>query len=205
LMMKVIQTNFAPGKIQRIIGSDEPIAPQFYNKAFGKYDAAVEEGLNTTTQRQMQFAQLLQLREAGVPVPDSVLLEAVTIQDKKKLTDAIQQANEQQQQMQQAQQQAAVEELQARKELAQAKAEADRGLAVERQSRVAENEALAVERMHEARKDDEIGLLNLVKALKEIDSIDLENVSKLVALANMVKSNETNSQQPQGSPAAQTL
>lgn len=205
LMMNIVQTNFAPGKIQRIIGSDEPLSPQFYNLAFGKYDAAVEEGLNTTTQRQMQFAQLLQLREVGVPVPDEVLLDAVTIQDKKKLVDAIKQANEQKQQMQAAQQQAAVEELQTRRELNQARAEADRGLAVERTSRVEENHALAVERMHEARKDDEIGLLNLVKALKEIDSVQIENVTKLMTLANMIKSNETSSQQPQNSSAAQSF
>ena len=39
------------------VPEEEP-APQFYNKAFGKYDAAIEEGLNTTTQKQMRFAQL---------------------------------------------------------------------------------------------------------------------------------------------------
>ena len=55
----MIQSNFTPGKIKRIIEQEPTI--QFYNKAFGKYDAAVEEGLNTTTQRQMQLVQLLQL------------------------------------------------------------------------------------------------------------------------------------------------
>jgi hypothetical protein len=200
LMMDVIQTNFAPGKIQRILGKEHEIAPQFYNKAFGKYEAAVEEGLNTTSQKQMQFAQLLQLREAGVPVPDEILLDAVTIQDKKKLIDAIKSANDKAQQQQQEQTQVQMQLMQSQADNAQARAEADRGLAVERQSRVAENEALAVERIHQARKDDEVGLLNLIKALKELDSIDLANLQKLFTLENILKSNETGPQVAPQSP-----
>jgi len=83
LMIDIIQSNFTPGKIKRII-EDEP-SPQFYNKAFGKYDCSVEEGLNTITQKQMQFAQMLELREAGVQISDQDLLEAATLQNKKKL------------------------------------------------------------------------------------------------------------------------
>src|SRR5690606_6386309 len=74
IMIDLIQANFAPGKIAKILSGKEP-APQFYNKAFGRYDAVVEEGINTTTQKQMQFAQLLQLREVGVPIPDDILVE----------------------------------------------------------------------------------------------------------------------------------
>lgn len=188
LMIDIIQTNFTPGKVQRIL-EEQPTA-QFYNKAFGKYDAAVEEGLNTTTQKQMQFAQLLQLRETGVPVPDDVLIEACTIQDKKKLVDAITQQREQQQQMQEMQIQAQIQKLQADTQLSQARAVADQGLGMERISRIEENHALAVERRAEARKDDDIGMLNLVKALKEIDQIDIEQVEKLMALSRLVKEQE---------------
>ena len=99
LMMQVIATNFTPGKIQRIIEQDP--SPQFYNKAFGKYDAVVEEGFNTATQRQMQFAQLLQLRELGVPIPDDILVDTATLQNKNQLKEAI--AGIQQQQAQQSQ------------------------------------------------------------------------------------------------------
>jgi hypothetical protein len=186
LMIDIIQANFTPGKVQRII--EEQPTPQFYNKAFGKYDAAVEEGLNTTTQRQMQFAQLLHLRETGVPVPDEVLIEACTLQDKNKLIEAIKQQQMQQQQMAQMQAEAQIAKLQAETQLAQARAVADQGLGLERVSRIQENQALAVERHAQARKDDEIGMLNLVKALKEIDQIDIDQVEKLLALARVVKS-----------------
>ena len=188
IMIEMVQNNFTPGKVRRII-EDEP-SPQFYSKNFGKYDAAIEEGLNTTSQRQMQFAQLLQLREVGVPVPDEQLLEACTLQNKKDLTDAVAQAAQQKQQMEQMQTQVQMQELQARANLADARAEADRGLAIERSSRVEENQALAVERIAEAQKDRMAGVLDLVKALKEIENIDLGQLQTLVSLSQLLKSQE---------------
>lgn len=184
LMIELIQLNFMPGKIKRILEQEPAI--QFYNKSFGRYDAAIEEGFNTTTQRQMQFAQLLQLRETGVPVPDTVLIEAATLQDKSELIDAITQQQQQAQQAQMAQLQVQLQEQQARTELAQARAQADRGLGMERVSRIQENQALAIERRAEAEKDQDAALLNLVKALKEIDDIDINQVQKLMALSRMV-------------------
>lgn len=181
LMIDIIQTNFAPGKIKRILEGEEP-APLFYKKSFGRYDAAVEEGLNTTTQKQMQFAQLLQLREIGLPIPDDVLIEACTIQDKKKLIDSMQAAKQQQQQMQQVQLQAALQEQQARTELAHARATADQGLGLERLSRIQENHALAIERKAAAVKDAESGFLDLVKASKEMEEMDLNHLQTLLSM-----------------------
>lgn len=185
LIIDVVQANFTPGKVQRIV--DEQPTEQFYSKAFGKYDAVVEEGFNTSTQRQMQFAQLLQLREAGVPIPHDVLLEASTLQNKNKLIESVSRATQAQQEMQTMQMQSAVQETQARTQLAQARAKADLGLGIERASRVQENEALAQERRAEASKDEEQALLNFVKALKEIESMDLDHIQRLITLANMIK------------------
>lgn len=188
IMVDIIQNNFTPGKVKRIL-NEEPTA-QFYNKTFGRYDATVEEGLNTATQKQMQFAQLLQLREAGVPIPNDVLLDAATIQDKKKLVEAIQKTENSQAQMQQMQFDIQMQEQQARTELAQARAMADRGLGLERASRVEENEALAEERRAQAEKDKDVALLNLVRALKEIEDVDLAQLEKLIALSNLVQPQE---------------
>jgi hypothetical protein len=186
IILDVIQTNFVPGKIKKILEGQEP-APQFYSKAFGKYDAVVEEGLNTTTQKQMQFAQLLQLREAGVPIPDDVLLESATIVNKKDLIAAVQRNQQAQAQAQQAQMQAAMEEQQARTDLAHARAVADRGLGLERVSRVQENKALAEERRAEADKDQEMALLNFVRAVKELEGIDLGHIEKALSLARTLE------------------
>jgi hypothetical protein len=189
LRLKLIQTNFTPGKVKRII-EQEP-APQFYNKAFGIYDAAVEEGLNTTTQRQMQFAQLLQLKEAGIAIPDETILEAMTVQNKKQLIEAVKANQEQQSKSQEMQIQAAVQEQMARTELAQARAKADTGLGYERMSRIEENQALAVERRAKAVSDENLSMLNMVKALKEIDSADMEHVEKAITLMHAIKAQET--------------
>lgn len=194
VMIDIIQANFTPGKVQKILEGKQP-APQFYNKAFGKYHAAVEEGLNTTTQKQMQFAQLLQLRELGVPIPDDELIEACSLQNKKELIEKMAQASQAQQQMQQQQMQAQIEEQIARTNLAKARAVADEGLGLERVSRIEENQALALERRAAAVKDQDQGFLDLVKALKEIDDIDISQIEKLMTLANMVQQQSAQIQQ----------
>jgi len=181
LILDIVQNNFTPGKVERII-EQEP-SSEFYNKAFGKYDAAVEEGVNTTTQRQMQFAQLMHLRDSGITIPDEVILEASTLQNKKDLIDAVVKTNEQQQQMQEMQLQAEMQELNARTELSKARSMADAGLGMERVSRINENEALAVERRAEAKKDASMGLLNIIKAIKEIDDIDIIQLEKLISIS----------------------
>lgn len=199
IIIDLIQVNYTPGKVKKII-QEEP-TDQFYNKAFGIYDAAIEEGYDTTTQKQMQFAQLLHLKEIGVPIPNSVLIDAATLQNKKQLIEAIQQGEQQQAQAQQMQMQSALQEQQARTNLANARATADEGLGVERLSRVQENQALAIERQAAAKKDEDIGLLNLVKALKEIDTVDLAQLEKLLALSNTIKSQSQPVVQPEGQVA----
>lgn len=188
LKQQIIQNNFTVGKIARILGKDP--SPHFHSKQFGVYDVAIEEGFNTTTQRQLQFAQLLHLREAGIPIPDDVLIDAATIQNKSDIIRSIQSQQQQQQQQQQEQQQIAMQEQQARIRMAEAQAMADQGLGLERVSRIQENQAMVGERHAEAQKDRDQALLNMVKALKEIETIDLQNMEKVLALAQIVKQKE---------------
>lgn len=188
IILEVIQNNFTPGKVKRIIEQEPTV--QFYNKAFGKYDCAVEDGLNTSTQRQMQLLQLLQLKEAGIPIPDDVLLDACTVQDKKKLTDAIAAVRQQQEQIQQAQIQAEITERNARAELAHSRSMADQGLGLERLSRIQENKALAVERQAQAVKDENAAALDMIKAMKELEGVDLAHINTLVSMLNIIKQQE---------------
>ena len=83
-----------------------------------------------------------------------------------------------------------MQEMQARIEAMKSKSAADQGLAVERSSRVEENKALAVERESKAHLDEQTGILNIVKALKEIDDIDLSHVEKLFKLNEVLKAQE---------------
>ena len=189
IMIDLVQANWTPGKIKKILEGEEP-SPQFYNKAFGKYHAVVEEGLNTQTQKQMQFAQMLQLREVGVPISTKDLLEAATIQGKDKIVEnALAQEQQVAQQAQQVQQMQ-MQQQQSQIELAHARALADQGLYAERTSRVAENNSMAVERIHRANSEDESALLNKVKALKELEEMDLTHLERLLRMANSLKRTE---------------
>ncbi|HEC65213.1 MAG TPA: hypothetical protein ENI23_07965 [bacterium] len=187
-MLEMLQANFTPGKVKRII-QQEP-TPEFYNKNFGKYDAVVEEGLNTSTQRQLQFAQLLNLRETGVPVPTSILIETSTLTNKEQLVEAIAKEEEQKAQQQKEQSEMEIALLKAQVENLQAQSVANTGLGIERASRVQENKSLAIERRAEAQKDRDLGTLHLAKALKELDSIDIENIDHLWRLVQAVKVHE---------------
>lgn len=185
LCIRLMQQNWTPGKVQRIL-QEEP-TQQFYNRAFGKYDAVVEDGLNTSTQKQMQMQQLLQMRELGVPVPTNLLIENSTLQNKKELIDAIAQEEEQQAQAAEQQQQVQIQVLQAQIKDLEAKAMANEGLGVERASRVQENRALAVERLAEAEKDRDLGVLDRIKAAKELSSIDLDHLERALAIIDSLK------------------
>jgi len=200
IILDLIQTNFMPGKVQNILGEGVEMSPAFYSRLFGKYNCVIEEGMLTATQKQMQFAQLMELRKLGVAIPDDVLIDSCTVTNKTELMESIKKQQESAQQAQQQQMQVEQQELQARAELAQAKAQADRGLAIERVSRVEENEALAIERKAAAKKDEEIALLNMVRALKEIEQIDIDQLQKLIMLSKMLSPETTAGQ---GNPVQQ--
>lgn len=179
--MELIQANWTPGKIRRII-NEEP-TEQFFNRNFGKFDCVIEEAVMTPTQRQLAFQQSLHLREIGMPIPDEYILKLSTLQDKDKLLEQMQQIAQQQAQMQQQQQQNEAMVAHAQAENLHAQAVANQGLGYERASRIAENESLSVERRSEA-------VLNEAKAMKEIKSIDLEQLKALLEVLEGIKATQ---------------
>ena len=196
VVMKMVKANYTPGKVKNILEGQQP-APLFFDKAFGKYHCMVELGFNTESQKQMQFAQLIQLKEMGVQIPDKWLLNAATIQNKQEIMQDIENNQKMQMQMQQMQMQSQMQEAQARTELAQARAKADTGLFLERSSRVQENFALAEERKAAAVKDDQQALLNYARALKELEDLDLSQVHKVVEIQSMLKAmNQPENREP---------
>ena len=184
VLLTSIQVNYTPGKVKRII-EEEP-NEQFYNKAFGKYDAAVTAGFDTATQRALQFAQLLDLKERGAPIPWESILDVASLQNKGDLQEAMQKEQQQAQQQQQKQEEAQQKLQEAQTNLANAKVESDLSLAKERDSRVFSNIGLMEERQNESEKDKTQALLNLVKTMQEIDDIDLNQLSKMIQLSQVV-------------------
>lgn len=180
IFIDLMQENFSVGKVKRVLG-EEP-SNQFYNRAFQKYDCVVEEGLNTSTQRQIQFAQLLQLREVGIPVPTDILVETSTLQNKKKLTDALTQQEQQAAQQAQEVHQYQMALQQAQIESMRSKSMADQGLGAERVARIEENRALAIERVAEAQNQRALSTYHELKAIKELETMDLQHLEQLFSL-----------------------
>ena len=99
-------------------------------------------------------------------------------------------AQQEQAQAQQAQQESMMKEQEARTNLANARAQADLGLYNERTSRVQENFAMAEERRSEAVANENKAMLDMVRTLKELESIDISHLKELMAMQQLVKSQE---------------
>jgi len=197
LRIDLIQSNWTPGKVRRVIG-EEP-SDQFYNRAFGKYKSIVEDGLNTSTQRQMQCAQLLQMKELGAPISWNSILDTMSMQNKNQVLQDIAQQEQQASQTAQMQAQAQIELLKAQIEDLHARAVANQGLGHERASRIQENQALAVERRAAAHKDLEQANLDKAKAVKELTTINLDQVYRAVEILKLLQEEPEEKEKPAAS------
>ena len=102
-VIKMIQHNFTPAKIQRII--NEQPTQEFYDKKFGKYDCVPTEGVLSDTQRQMYYAELRAMKAEGAPIPWSAIIDAAPMQWKSKLNQFMKQQDIEMQKQTQFQQQ----------------------------------------------------------------------------------------------------
>lgn len=172
LELKIIQNKWTPFKVSRII-REAPTA-EFYSKNFSQYDVLPEESLNTTTQKQNQFAFLLQLREMGIPVPTAFLLKNSTIQGKDELIKAI--SDEEQHQGELANQKAQLDlaVLEAQLQNSQANTVEKLAMAKERVGRTKSNLGLFEERMSELTQNHAKAVKDKVSAVKEfLDTVRL--------------------------------
>lgn len=183
-----IQSNYSPSKVERILG--RPATNAFWNTNIKKFDVEIEDGLNTSTQKQQQFAQLLNLRKEGVPISPQMLLKSSTLQNKQDLIDDVEQQMQQQMQQAQAEAQAQQAVAQAQAELYSTQAEAQKSYAIEKLSRVAENQQMAIERAAKADLDQDEAVLKQVETIKKLQEIDLSNLEKFVRLVESLKAGQ---------------
>lgn len=131
-------------KVKRIL-NQEP-SPQFQNRDFGKYDAACVAGIITDTQKNMFYADLVQLVHLLMglkqPVPPfmlSMLMKAAPIAGKPELLKQIEQYEQQKQQAESEAKQK--QDMMERLEIERVKGEifANRGIAEEQRSQAVEN------------------------------------------------------------------
>jgi hypothetical protein len=180
LHLEMIQASWTPGKVARIIG-EEP-SPEFYNRAFSKYDAVVEEAPLTSTQKQMALQQALYLKELGVPIPTEYILENMQLPNKDELIQKIIQQEGEQREQQQQMAQLQMQQLQVDNETKLSYAEGQKALAAERINKTRLDAALSAERMQRADEDRTGAFLNLVKAVKEIENMDVEQIAQAVQI-----------------------
>jgi hypothetical protein len=193
IMNEMILNNFGAGKIAHIIG-EEPsdlikstLTPenQLLKMATSmlKYNCTVEEAELTSTQRQLQFIQAIQMKQMGIPISNKYILEKSTLQGKKEIIEDIQEQEQQAQQMQQAQAKAAMDQQQVLTRSLEAKAQMDFAGAEERKSTAVQKIALAKQEASQAVHQRASAALDNAKALKELEEMD-EN--RLIKLANFI-------------------
>ena len=211
IIIDMIQSDWTYGKVKQVIG-EEPTA-EFDNKAFFKYGCKVAPGVLTESQSQLEVQQLLYAKEMGAPIEWSEILPKMTIQNKdeliKKITEREQAQSQQAQQMAQLQ----MQQLQVDNETKLSYAESQKGLADERRAKIQLDKALNAERLNRAEEDKTSATLNLVKAIKEIQSMDLQQFADALAIVqNLNQSQETQvqemqqqTQQPQQQPQPQEV
>lgn len=179
-VLRLIQLNYSPEKV-KMITKKTPSA-EFYSKNFTKYDVVVEEGLLTDTQQQSQFIQYAALRSMGVNITDEEMISSSSLHNKKKIKDRLVAQSQAAQQMQEMQTQMAMQQQQVMTNAAESKAMSDRSLAHERQAKIQLDQALNAERIARAEEDKTAGVLNLIKAFKELDGIDINNLRSKLSL-----------------------
>lgn len=192
LRIELMQANWTPGKVERILGRKP--ADEFYNRAFPKYDIVVEEAPLTSTQKQLALRQALYLREIGIPIPTSYLIENMNIPDKDNLIKQITEIEQAQQRQEQQMAQLQMQQLQVDNETKISYAEAQKSLAAERLNKVQLDAALNAERLQRADEDRTGALLNLIKAAKEVQGMEIDQLEKAINMINNIENNEVASQ-----------
>lgn len=165
IVLDGIQINYGPGKVQRII-NEEP-TEEFYNQSFGRYDAQIKQGVKSQSQRDAYYFELVALKRDGiVDIAEADIIEAMPMQDKSKLLENTQRRQEQAEE----QQKIEFEDKRRHDRLIDSQTEGNIALGVERLGRAEADKGLAIERTSESQQNQAKAVLDLVKAAQELDA-----------------------------------
>lgn len=188
LSLDLVSANFSKGKIEAILGRD--VEQDFSNLELAEYGFVCEEAALTSSQKQLEFLQAFQMKQLGMPIPMSFLLEKATMQGKKELMDAIKKEEQQAAQMQQMQQQGEIQKLQMESRQLESVAQANFAAAKERETRAASNIGLAKERSSQAIQDKAKAHLDNASAIQKLDQVQEErlyNLGRFIAEMDMAE------------------
>ena len=206
LIIEIIQKNWTYLKVKSVIG-EEP-TPEFEDKAFYKYGSRVAQGVLTETQQQLELAQLFKLQARFGPIfPEEEIIEAMTIQNKDRIIEKMTQRREAAAQQEQQMAQMQMQQMQVDNETKLSYAESQKGLAAERVAKIQSDMAVAEDKLQRARTEDLDGLLSLVKTIKELQGMDVQNLTAKVAMLQQISDlnfepqlNKLNPTMPGGQP-----
>lgn len=179
-VLKMIQ-NYTPEKVQRIIKTQP--TPEFYNKTFLEYDVDIVESVMTDTQKQQAFLQAWSMKMGGAAVPDEMLWELSPFPIQKKFMEQIQAQNEQAKKEAEAE----MEDKARVNKLLEAKTFTDISLGEERLSRIKYDAALSEERLAAAQEERARSVLDIIRAGKEFQEMDISNAHKVLEIIRGVE------------------
>lgn len=183
LEIEFIQKNWTYGKVKQVIG-EEPTA-EFDNKIFFKYGCKVVQAPLTESQQQLELAQLLHLQQISPDlVPLDEIVEAMTIQNKDRIIEKIMKKQEAMSQQQQKVEALQMKQMEVDMMTKVAYAHSQEGLASERVAKIQTDTAVAQDKLRRAHQEDTASLLNVVKAIKELQGMDLDNIMRQVEILN---------------------
>lgn len=180
ITIEMQQSLWSPGKARQILG-EEP-TEEFQNKLFFKYSCKVVTGVLTESQQQMEAQQLMQIKEMGGPIEWSDILPKLNVQNKEDLLQRMQQREQMAAQQQQQMAQFQMQQLQVDNETKLSYARSQDGLAQERVAKIQTDKAVALEKIRRSEQESSGAVLNEVKALKELQGMDLDNLIKNIQL-----------------------
>jgi len=182
--LKLIQ-QWTPEKVKRIINK-EP-TQEFYDKSFTKYDCVVHEGILTDTQKQVFFRQLLDLKNLGEPIPPGLIARAAPIQGKSEYYEEMEKFQKEQAEAAAKQEEVQQQLVQAQMDLAKSQSLQQVAGAKERFTRSVANLGLEDERSSEAVQNRTQAVLDQVRAIKELDEIDIRTAKEEIALSALLR------------------
>lgn len=181
IIIEMIQHFWSYGKIKQVIG-EEP-TQEFDNKAFFKYGAKVVQGVLTETQEQVELAQLFDLQQRfGEIFPPDEIIDAMTIQNKDRIKEKMAAAQKAQQDQQKQQSEMQMQQMQVEMQVKMADAQSKLAQGQERKAKIITDVAVAEDKLKRAQTEETASLLNIIKAIKELEGMDLTHLAQKLEL-----------------------
>ncbi len=160
--MAIVRNNWDAEKIHRI--TNRQPSQNFFDSDMAQHDLTVTEGVLTDSQHQMQMAQLIGMKRAGINIPDSAIIQASNLERKDELAKIVDEQAKAGQQAQQVQTQV----TQAAIASTMAKAKKDTASAEESSAKADLNKILGIKEAASIERDNLMAGISIAKEIDEI-------------------------------------